>query len=223
MVKAVVEGPSPLQKNPLHRNEINKSRAYANRKGSIKKKTRELSILCGITACTVIVCPNGKVDTWPENPTVVKSIIDRYKERMGKKSPQPSEFTGEKINLDEFLSGWKDDWLCGLSREVLGTFLSDLESKLRAMERRIEVLNVMNYEQRNPQQGKSIVSSNDYAQLGPLQEVHSTACGWFYYPLYVQPLNCYRPSDQSDEECDDCTRQFFPTAAIDSQPRSSSG
>lgn len=224
MVKAAAEGPSPIQTNPLNRDAKNKG-PYAARKDCIKRKTRELSILCGIAACTVIVSPNGEVDTWPENPTDVKSIIDRYKEhidgpRWGKKSPRPYGFP-VKISLNEFLSGWRDDWLRGLSRGVLGSFLGDLESKLRAMETRIDGLNETNYEQRNPQQGKSMVPHNyGYADpLPPLQEVHSADCVCCYHPVYVEPLNWYRPSDDEDDEaCEDCTQQLFPMAAIHSQP-----
>jgi len=38
----------------------------------------ELATLCDIKACTIILGPDGNVDTWLENQSEVKAIIDNY-------------------------------------------------------------------------------------------------------------------------------------------------
>ncbi|CAH9070339.1 unnamed protein product [Cuscuta europaea] len=48
---------------------------YENRKASILKQGRELSALCGMKLCLMIVSPDGKVETWPKNPDDVKAIL----------------------------------------------------------------------------------------------------------------------------------------------------
>ncbi|CAH9092188.1 unnamed protein product [Cuscuta epithymum] len=48
---------------------------YENRKASILKQGRELSTLCGVKLCLMIVTPDGKVETWPENRDDVKAIL----------------------------------------------------------------------------------------------------------------------------------------------------
>ncbi|WMV28891.1 hypothetical protein MTR67_022276 [Solanum verrucosum] len=55
---------------------------YKKKKETIEKKTRELSILCDIKACVILVDPNGEVDTWPENPIDFNPIIQSYKENL---------------------------------------------------------------------------------------------------------------------------------------------
>ncbi|KAJ8567713.1 hypothetical protein K7X08_019921 [Anisodus acutangulus] len=95
---------------------------YIKKKETIKKKTRELSILCGIKACAILVGPNKEVDTWPENPTDLKTIIQSYKKSLinGKKKV--------KVNGDQ-------------SKESL---LVKLNSKVAAVEKRIEFLKMVN-------------------------------------------------------------------------------
>ncbi|KAL6971354.1 hypothetical protein U1Q18_031032 [Sarracenia purpurea var. burkii] len=54
--------------------------AYKKRLACIKKKTRELATLCDIKTCTIYLGPDGEVDSWPENPTDVKTIINMYRD-----------------------------------------------------------------------------------------------------------------------------------------------
>ncbi|WMV28898.1 hypothetical protein MTR67_022283 [Solanum verrucosum] len=65
---------------------------YKKKKETIKKKTRELSILCDIKACVILVDPDGEVDTWPENPTDFNPIIQSYKENL---------FHGKRKRIDD--------------------------------------------------------------------------------------------------------------------------
>ncbi|CAH9136603.1 unnamed protein product [Cuscuta epithymum] len=48
---------------------------FENRKASILKQGRELSTLCGVKLCLMIVSPDGKVETWPQNRDDVKAIL----------------------------------------------------------------------------------------------------------------------------------------------------
>ncbi|CAH9123270.1 unnamed protein product, partial [Cuscuta epithymum] len=58
---------------------------YENRKASIMKQGRELSTLCGVKLCLMIVSPDGKVETWPENRDDVKAILGAADAAPGKK------------------------------------------------------------------------------------------------------------------------------------------
>ncbi|KAL2454189.1 putative ovule protein [Abeliophyllum distichum] len=54
-------------------------KSFKIRKESIKKKTMELSVLCDVNACAVIVGPDGSVETWPENLNHVQRVIQQYR------------------------------------------------------------------------------------------------------------------------------------------------
>nr|GMC95344.1 agamous-like MADS-box protein AGL81 [Ipomoea batatas] len=52
---------------------------YENRKTSILKKGKELSTLCDTKVCVIIVSPDGKLETWPNNLNDVKAILSAVK------------------------------------------------------------------------------------------------------------------------------------------------
>ncbi|VFQ63561.1 unnamed protein product [Cuscuta campestris] len=55
----------------------NKESRYEKRKSTILRKSRELSILCDVKVCVVIVSPDGaKLETWPESLDDVKAALD---------------------------------------------------------------------------------------------------------------------------------------------------
>ncbi|RAL51560.1 hypothetical protein DM860_011062 [Cuscuta australis] len=55
----------------------NKESRYEKRKSTILRKSRELSILCDVKVCVVIVSPDGaKLETWPESLEDVKAALD---------------------------------------------------------------------------------------------------------------------------------------------------
>ncbi|KAL6959827.1 hypothetical protein U1Q18_039979 [Sarracenia purpurea var. burkii] len=133
---------------------------YKKRKQCVMKKTMELATLCGIKACTVCFGPNGVAETWPENQKEVRAVIEMYREYRGKdrrrKNDVQESSSDEKIigavkkhDLKKVLSGWSDNWLCGLSRECSTNFLRDLDSKLQILTARIEFLKVLNHQQFN--------------------------------------------------------------------------
>ncbi|KAG5604712.1 hypothetical protein H5410_026204 [Solanum commersonii] len=133
---------------------------YKKKKETIKKKTRELSILCDIKACVILVDPNGEVDTWPENPTDFNPIIQSYKENL---------FHGKRKRIDDD-GCFEKKWLNDVFRESNESLLVKLNSKLEAVERRIEFLKMMNYG--NGVVGGSISSEKE--SLLANQETHNS-------------------------------------------------
>ncbi|KAL7192848.1 hypothetical protein ACSBR2_024624 [Camellia fascicularis] len=138
-------------KKPIKRRIIDnhKSRSrvmYKKRKACIIKKTMELSILCDIKAFTICFGPNNEVETWPENPTHVITLINTYKNnRRGKQLVQaqqqrPSDHHRGLDDKIRGLLGWYDGWLCGLSREQLMNLWKLMKLKLQELTRRIELL-----------------------------------------------------------------------------------
>ncbi|KAL7197685.1 hypothetical protein ACSBR2_020247 [Camellia fascicularis] len=165
-------------KKPIKRRIIDnhKSRSrvmYKKRKACIIKKTMELSILCDINAFTICFGPNNEVETWPENPTHVKTLINTYKnDRRGKQlvqaqQQQPSDHHRGLDDKIRGLLGWNDGWLCGLSREQLMSLWKLMKLKLQELTRRIELL----------------MFSKMHYQYQPLIEPP------MFVPLW--PLNCY--------------------------------
>ncbi|XP_031094450.1 agamous-like MADS-box protein AGL93 [Ipomoea triloba] len=53
---------------------------YENRKTSILKKSKELSTLCDVQVCVIVVSPDGKLETWPDNLNDVKAVLSTVKE-----------------------------------------------------------------------------------------------------------------------------------------------
>lgn len=45
--------------------------SFKKRKASILKKMRELSVLCDVQACAIVMDPEGETETWPENHSKV--------------------------------------------------------------------------------------------------------------------------------------------------------
>ncbi|KAL3528046.1 hypothetical protein ACH5RR_012702 [Cinchona calisaya] len=82
----------------------------------------ELALLCDIPVCMVIMGPNGEIETWPENHSEVKSVLDKYFEK---------EEVGPKKELPPIKSR---------SGETDADILKSLETEIAAMKARIEVL-----------------------------------------------------------------------------------
>ncbi|CAI9775209.1 unnamed protein product [Fraxinus pennsylvanica] len=53
-------------------------KSFLKRKDCIKKKTMELSVLCDVKVCAIIVGPDGTVETWPESRNDVQQVIEMY-------------------------------------------------------------------------------------------------------------------------------------------------
>eukprot|EP00258_Populus_trichocarpa_P007353 XP_002311944.3 uncharacterized protein LOC7486908 [Populus trichocarpa] len=62
---------------PLENKRTTKS--YEDRKNTLKKKTRELAILCDVPVCLICVDPDGTTETWPEEKERVVDVLKAYK------------------------------------------------------------------------------------------------------------------------------------------------
>ncbi|XP_059643250.1 agamous-like MADS-box protein AGL103 [Cornus florida] len=114
---------------------------FKKRRECLKKKTMELSVLCDINACMVCVGPEGEIETWPENPSNVKKLIDVYKENCKKRQVIHKSADDDVLRKDGFkmvMPDWNEASLNGLSSESLMGFKGCLDSKLEAITKRIE-------------------------------------------------------------------------------------
>ncbi|KAI5648739.1 hypothetical protein M9H77_34744 [Catharanthus roseus] len=59
-----------------------RSLSYRKGKETIKRKAKELSILCDIPVCAVITSPNGETETWPTSLSELKPIFQMYREKI---------------------------------------------------------------------------------------------------------------------------------------------
>lgn len=118
---------------------------YKTRTKGIKKKTMELSTLCDIKACTIILGPDGNVHTWPENQSEVKAIIDNCRDyKKENKNGHKRARIEEGLLLSQKLPkrSSDDEFISGLSEDSLKEFLNKIESKIESVKRRVEFLNM---------------------------------------------------------------------------------
>ncbi|KAH7865353.1 hypothetical protein Vadar_005541 [Vaccinium darrowii] len=212
MVKAAIEEEKQghqIKPSKLIENKRARKLTYKNRKDGILKKTMELSILCGIKACTVCLGPDGKVESWPENSSEVIHVINSCEQyvkkgkniKLGKsvdcleKLDQSFDCLDEKLagedgnpsakkeRFERFLLGFSDGWINGLSVESLEIFSRDLESKLEAITARIGVLERNNEE--NKEVGNENFVPNWFGMNAPMEnfEVLSSTDFGFCQPL----------------------------------------
>ncbi|KAK4339476.1 hypothetical protein RND71_040938 [Anisodus tanguticus] len=81
----------------------------------------EISALCDVKACAIIIDADGTIETWPKNPTDVTPILDQYRKKhyLNKKK--------HNNNVDVVVENPND-------------VLSKLNSKIDAVKKRIEFL-----------------------------------------------------------------------------------
>ncbi|CAI9767820.1 unnamed protein product [Fraxinus pennsylvanica] len=111
-----------------------KKKAFLTRKECIKKKTMELSVLCDVKACTVIIGPDGQVETWPENRSDVREVINLYRNgSLNNKRKQQYDDRG--CNKKQVLGGDKGAKNRALNPEE---FLKKLEAKIDQVNKQIQ-------------------------------------------------------------------------------------
>ncbi|XP_027179033.1 uncharacterized protein LOC113777996 [Coffea eugenioides] len=62
-----------------------KKQSFRKRKDCVLKKSMELSVLCDIKVCAIVIDANGKVETWPENKDDLMKIAKLYKDSLDRK------------------------------------------------------------------------------------------------------------------------------------------
>ncbi|CAI9117549.1 OLC1v1018951C1 [Oldenlandia corymbosa var. corymbosa] len=83
--------------------KANNNLSFKNRKDCIKKKTMELSVLCDVKACAVIIGPDGKLETWPENSSDVIELIRAF-QKSGSKVSIPARNLVKKTEKHQAVS-----------------------------------------------------------------------------------------------------------------------
>lgn len=140
-----------------------KRKIFKRRNPTLKKKALELRELCNVPVCVISYGPDGTLQTWPESRKDVEAVVDKYRNNDGafkfslgslkSKTYTKNNNRGdladgeperdEKEKVEEFekdLARW-DGWLDEQhEEETLASFCTFLESKIREINDRIELL-----------------------------------------------------------------------------------
>nr|XP_027075649.1 uncharacterized protein LOC113699479 [Coffea arabica]XP_027078767.1 uncharacterized protein LOC113702031 [Coffea arabica] len=119
-----------------------KKQSFRKRKDCVLKKSMELSVLCDIKVCAIVIDANGKVETWPENKDDLMKIAKLYKDSLDRKDGCDKkraveiecgqEATSEAADQHQITlhpqHEWEDteSWIEGLLGPSENGFLSDI-------------------------------------------------------------------------------------------------
>lgn len=133
-----------------------KRQSFKKRKDCILKKSMELSVLCGIKVCAVIVDPNGKVQTWPENKDEVLEIVKLYHQNSSddgskvgckkKRGDHDRDYDPDRdhhqvvLDLQQQELDEVDGWIEGLSETSANEFLTEINANVKGVECKIDIL-----------------------------------------------------------------------------------
>ncbi|XP_022895458.1 uncharacterized protein LOC111409670 [Olea europaea var. sylvestris] len=134
-----------MENAPRNKNQKTASSAikksFLRRKDYIKKKTEELSILCNVKACAIIVGPDGTIETWPESRNDVQRVIEAYRncpvDKKKREPPQELDRGGDDHSN-------KKQKLCVVSEGVKKTGFTDqdllrrIDAKLCEVRKKIQ-------------------------------------------------------------------------------------
>ncbi|CAA2994773.1 agamous-like MADS-box AGL81 [Olea europaea subsp. europaea] len=125
---------------PRNKNQRAIEKSFLKRKDCIKKKSMELSVLCDVKVCAIIVGPDGRVETWPESHDDVRQVIQAYKncpvDKKKRERPQELDHGGSN----------KKQKVCAVSEGVKRTGFTDedvlrsIDAKLCEVRKRIELI-----------------------------------------------------------------------------------
>ena len=119
--------------NPLENKRTLKS--YEDRKKTLKKKTRELAILCDVPVCLICVDPDGTTETWPEEKERVVDVLEAYKANRTVNNVEGEEKVVDKA--PHVFETW-DARFEYLPEESLVDVLKILDRQLQAVNRVVE-------------------------------------------------------------------------------------
>lgn len=116
---------------------------------TLKKKTLELSTLCGVDAA-IIIYPGAalkKPQTWPEDPRDLRRILNRFREDKdlgdcggGRRKRRKTEEVRADDDHDLMMEKEEDSTVNGLSAEQVQEVLGLVDSKLSMVNQRIQEL-----------------------------------------------------------------------------------
>ncbi|KAK7380020.1 hypothetical protein VNO78_32354 [Psophocarpus tetragonolobus] len=148
-------------------NERSRKTTFMQRKKGLFKKISEFSTLCRVEACLIIYDDgNGNVGpvTWPQDPVVVRSIIENYDhqriERPSKTFDIQDFFENRKNMIEAEISKlhkqareikyptW-DPSLSNMGEEQLSAFLANVNAKILACDKKIDMLKNVNQDEDN--------------------------------------------------------------------------
>ncbi|KAL3516150.1 hypothetical protein ACH5RR_023052 [Cinchona calisaya] len=121
-----------------------KSFCCKKRRDCIKRKTRELSVLCDIKACLVVLGPNGEVETWPENADDVREVIHMYQQFSAKNCCKNKRVFEPTVKVEN-----PDDHVEEIVKENLEFGTAEVDSKFEILDEKTGLL--------NEEKGKEIV------------------------------------------------------------------
>ncbi|XP_057430503.1 floral homeotic protein PISTILLATA-like [Lotus japonicus] len=133
---------------------------FSQRKKGLMKKISDFHKFCGNEACLIVydVDGNGKPVVWPEEPSRVHSILDKYEHQRSKNDkPAPKTFDLEnffdhrKVKVEAEIARVKKEFFkvkyptwdpCfnELTMEQLSFFMAKLSAKIEACDHRIDML-----------------------------------------------------------------------------------
>ncbi|KAJ9680641.1 hypothetical protein PVL29_019840 [Vitis rotundifolia] len=173
---------------------------FQKRAMGLKKKTQEISTLCGVDACLIIYgwsSDDRLVEPlfWPSDLEEVKSIVKRYqehrKEERGLKTLDLSSFFEERtkkihkeiskpghqgIDQSKYSTTW-DDRLNNLSVDQLRELVNAWGTKLEVIKSRVELLKM----NQTLLEGSALMNPNCLSNAGPSTQR--------IYTQYVSPID----------------------------------
>ncbi|CAN1235655.1 Agamous-like MADS-box protein AGL103 [Linum perenne] len=144
-------------------NENTKSASFQKRLPTVKKKAKELQILCDVTVCVASTGLDGKVKIlWPEEPEEVREAIESYRKAEHRNEMTVLEYLEgqgrkvEKRNLRTIGKGLLD-WIDGLEGE---DDLANVVAWIDEIEGKIRDLGVTSSMAEDRRKGKKVVTSS---------------------------------------------------------------
>ncbi|RDX95516.1 Agamous-like MADS-box protein AGL82, partial [Mucuna pruriens] len=148
-------------------NERSRKTTFQQRKKGLIKKISEFSTMCGVEACFIVYDDvNGDAGrvTWPQDPTMVRSIIENYERQKNERPPKTFDiqdfFENRKNMIEAEISKlhkqareikyptW-DPAFSNMGEEQLRAFIAKVDAKIDDCDQRINMLKNMDQTEAN--------------------------------------------------------------------------
>ncbi|CAI9778894.1 unnamed protein product [Fraxinus pennsylvanica] len=117
----------------------------------------ELSVLCDVKAYIVILSPDRQIETWPENHSDVREVIDLNKNDY---------LNNKKRNQQHDDDGCKKKWVLGGDKWALEDFLKKVKTKIDRVKKRIQVVKSKDQETNSGYSFVKYVTLEEAIELG---------------------------------------------------------